>query len=72
MKLPGEAWLEFWINTDSKEAELHQEATFRPAGLLGRMYWVLVYPLHWLVFRGMIRNLERYQPESSRMQTDVK
>jgi len=72
MKLPGEAWLEFWIDTEDEQAALHQEATFRPAGLLGRLYWVLVFPLHWLVFRGMIRNLERYQSGPGRIQTNVK
>ena len=29
MKVPGEAWLEFYI----KNGELYQEATFRPLGL---------------------------------------
>lgn len=53
MKLPGEAWLEFRI----KEDTLFQTATFRPRGLLGRLYWYAVMPLHGLVFSGMIRKL---------------
>lgn len=53
MKLPGEAWLEFQI----KDQELIQTATFRPKGLLGRLYWYSVLPLHGLIFSGMINKL---------------
>lgn len=53
MKLPGEAWLEFKI-TDNK---LVQTATFRPLGLMGRLYWYSVYPFHGIIFKGMIRKL---------------
>lgn len=53
MKLPGEAWLEFRIRKD----QLVQTATFRPKGLLGRLYWYSVFPFHGLVFQGMIDRL---------------
>lgn len=53
MKLPGEAWLEFKI----EGGELIQTATFRPKGLIGRLYWFAVLPLHEIVFRGMINKL---------------
>ncbi len=55
MKLPGEAWLEFKI-VDEK---LEQTATFRPLGLLGRLYWYSVLPFHGLIFRGMLRNITK-------------
>ncbi len=51
MKLPGEAWLEFKI--DDKQ-NLRQTATFRPLGLLGRLYWYAVLPFHGFIFNGMI------------------
>ncbi len=54
MKLPGEAWLEFRI--DEKNT-LIQTATFRPLGILGRLYWFSVLPFHGLIFSGMIRNI---------------
>lgn len=54
MKLPGEAWLEFKITQGDL---LEQTATFRPLGLLGRLYWYLVYPSHGFIFRGMIKRL---------------
>jgi uncharacterized protein YbjT (DUF2867 family) len=56
MKLPGEAWLEFRID---EKGTLHQTATFRPKGLLGRLYWYSVFPFHGIVFAGMIRNLSK-------------
>jgi uncharacterized protein YbjT (DUF2867 family) len=56
MKLPGEAWLEFRVGPD---CVLHQEATFRPRGLLGRLYWYSVLPLHAFIFGGMLRRLAR-------------
>jgi uncharacterized protein YbjT (DUF2867 family) len=54
MKLPGEAWLEFNIDKDKM---LTQTATFRPLGLLGRLYWYAVLPFHGFIFRGMIRKI---------------
>lgn len=54
MKLPGEAWLEFHIDTMGR---LHQTATFRPRGLWGRVYWFAVLPFHGPIFSGMAKQL---------------
>ncbi|MFM9951847.1 MAG: SDR family oxidoreductase [Saprospiraceae bacterium] len=56
MKLPGEAWLEFKID---KNNILTQTATFRPLGLLGRLYWYSVLPFHGLIFNGMIHKIAK-------------
>jgi len=56
MKLPGEAWLEFKID-DTDPAKLMQTATFRPKGLLGRIYWYLLVPFHYFIFGRMARSL---------------
>lgn len=53
MRLPGDAWLEFTC-TDSK---LVQTATFRPLGVWGRLYWRLVTPFHWFIFKKMATRL---------------
>ena len=58
MKLPGEAWLEFKI--DEKDV-LTQTATFRPLGLLGRLYWYSVLPFHGFIFNGMIKKIAEDQ-----------
>lgn len=60
MKLPGEAWLEFKID---KNNILTQTATFRPLGLLGRVYWYCVLPFHGLIFKGMITNIAKTKTE---------
>jgi hypothetical protein len=57
MKLPGEAWLEFKIEKKSDCYSLVQTATFRPKGLMGRLYWYMVFPFHFLVFDGMARRI---------------
>ncbi len=56
MKVPGEAWLEFKIDEDNI---LHQNATFRPKGLLGRAYWYSMYPFHYFIFEGMINQIAK-------------
>ncbi len=59
MKLPGDAWLEFRVEPQGQGGILHQTATFRPSGLLGRLYWYSIYPLHFFVFGRMIRYIAR-------------
>ncbi|MDQ1165538.1 SDR family oxidoreductase [Flavobacterium sp. SORGH_AS_0622] len=53
MKLPGEAWLEFKIINNT----LYQAATFRPEGLMGKIYWYSVLPFHGFIFDGMLKKL---------------
>ncbi len=53
MKLPGEAWLEFKIVNN----KVVQTATFRPQGILGRLYWYSVLPFHGLIFKGMLNEI---------------
>lgn len=60
MRLPGEAWLEFEIRPSESGGSLIQKATFRPNGLLGRLYWYGIYPFHWFVFRGLAKGIIQY------------
>jgi hypothetical protein len=55
MKLPGRAWLEFEVTPDDGGSTIRQTAEFDPVGLFGLLYWYALYPLHKLVFRGMLR-----------------
>lgn len=64
MKLPGEAWLEFKIVNKESKNYLQQTATFRPKGLLGRLYWYSVLPFHFFVFEGMVNNLISFREAS--------
>ncbi len=59
MKLPGRAWLEFEVKAEGDGALIRQTAIFDPLGFAGRAYWYGLYPLHELVFRGMLRGIAR-------------
>lgn len=59
MKLPGRAWLEFEVEGDDSGSTLRQTAIFDPVGLLGLLYWYGIWPLHQIIFAGMLRNLAR-------------
>lgn len=57
MKVPGRAWLEFRVMTEGGGTRLTQTAMFDPAGLAGYLYWYGLYPIHVVIFRGMVRRL---------------
>jgi uncharacterized protein YbjT (DUF2867 family) len=59
MKVPGRAWLEFEVTGDDRSSTIRQTAVFDPVGVLGRGYWYSLYPVHHLVFGGMLRGIAR-------------
>ncbi|MGE0191266.1 MAG: SDR family oxidoreductase [Planctomycetota bacterium] len=69
MKVPGRAWLEFTVEPEGEGSRIWQTAVFDPLGVSGRLYWYAVWPLHVLVFRGMLRRIaehaERVTPPAS-------
>lgn len=40
-------------------SRITQTAVFDPRGLGGLLYWYALYPVHWLIFRGMLRGIVR-------------
>ena len=64
MRLPGRAWLEFEVRGEGAGSLVRQTAMFDPAGILGRVYWSLVLPLHQLVFEGMLRGIKKQAEHS--------
>jgi len=61
MKIPGTGWLEFRIENNT----LIQSAYFYPKGLLGRLYWYSLIPLHYFVFNNMIKSIVKRAKEYS-------
>lgn len=59
MRLPGRAWLQFEVDGDGTRSTVRQTAIFDPVGVLGHAYWYGLWPLHQLVFAGMLRGIER-------------
>lgn len=58
MKVPGQAWLEFRATpTEDGKTLLSQTAFFAPRGLAGWLYWYALYPVHALIFSGLIRKV---------------
>jgi len=57
MKVPGKAWLEFRVLETPNGTQIIQKALFEPKGVLGLLYWYGIYPLHALIFKGLIQAL---------------
>jgi len=58
MKVPGRAWLQFQAREQEGGRTLvSQTAYFAPRGLWGLIYWYALYPIHQVIFSGMIRRL---------------
>ncbi|MEO8196484.1 MAG: SDR family oxidoreductase [Thermoanaerobaculia bacterium] len=57
MKVPGRAWLQFEVRAAAGESVLAQTAFFAPKGLAGLFYWYALYPVHALIFSGLVRRL---------------
>ena len=58
MKLPGDGWLQFEIRPVCEDlTSLVQTVFFAPKGLLGLIYWHILWPIHKLIFRRMINEL---------------
>ena len=55
MKVPGRAWLQFEVDPADGGSRITQTAVFDPLGLGGLVYWYGLYPIHWLIFRRILR-----------------
>jgi uncharacterized protein YbjT (DUF2867 family) len=59
MKVPGRAWIEFEVESTDRGSRITQTAIFDPSGLLGLIYWYAIYPLHAVVFSGLLKGIAR-------------
>jgi uncharacterized protein YbjT (DUF2867 family) len=60
MRLPGRAWLQFEVSPVGADgSEIRQTAIFDPAGLAGLAYWYALYPIHSLIFGGLLRTISK-------------
>jgi uncharacterized protein YbjT (DUF2867 family) len=57
MHLPGRAWLQFEVEDCKGGSTIRQTAIFDPLGLSGLLYWYALYPLHQIIFAGMLRRI---------------
>lgn len=60
MKLPGYAWLEFYIKDNQDQTNtLSVTAYYQPSGFWGNAYWYACYPFHSFIFRDLIEQIEQ-------------
>jgi hypothetical protein len=59
MKLPGRAWLEFNIEREKDTNRLFVNAYYQPRGLFGKIYWYVFLPFHHLIFRNLVKQIEK-------------
>jgi len=60
MRLPGKAWLQFELQPlASGRTRITQTAFYEPRGLLGAIYWYLMYLPHKFIFPGILREISR-------------
>ncbi|WP_345322304.1 DUF2867 domain-containing protein [Candidatus Villigracilis proximus] len=57
LKAPGEGWMEWRVEKRAQGTRLMQTVYFTPHGLSGFLYWVLLYPVHIFIFRGLIKKI---------------
>lgn len=57
MKVPGRAWLQFDVEPIPGGSRVRQTALFDARGLGGYLYWYALYPIHRIIFAGMLRNI---------------
>jgi uncharacterized protein YbjT (DUF2867 family) len=57
MKVPGRAWLQFEVSGDGESCVIRQTAIFEPRGVAGLAYWYALYPIHAVIFDGMLRGV---------------
>ncbi|MDH3936144.1 MAG: SDR family oxidoreductase [candidate division Zixibacteria bacterium] len=61
MKMPGRAWLELTVEqiSGSEQRLLSVAAYFDTESFLGRIYWYCLVPVHFFIFKNMIKQIEK-------------
>lgn len=71
MKVPGKAWLQFEVTPiDNQKSRLILGAFFAPKGLAGLTYWYVIYPIHVIMFAGMLNQLAK-EAEKIQVEKDL-
>jgi uncharacterized protein YbjT (DUF2867 family) len=59
LKAPGEGWMEWCVEIEDGVTRLSQTGFFAPRGFWGFAYWILLNPIHRLIFRGLVKAIVR-------------
>ncbi len=66
MKVPGRAWLQLEAVPEGDGTQVIQTAIFEPFGLGGQLYWNLLYPVHKIMFSGLVRAIAARAEDEAR------
>jgi uncharacterized protein YbjT (DUF2867 family) len=58
MRMPGRGWLQYELRPQGDATLVRQTAIFDAKGLLGRLYWYAIAPLHHFVFNGILEGID--------------
>ncbi|MBT4485082.1 MAG: SDR family oxidoreductase, partial [Candidatus Latescibacteria bacterium] len=58
MKLPGKAWLEFYIKDEGDKRKLAVIPYFHTKTIAGKLYWYFFLPFHEIIFNDLIKQIE--------------
>ena len=65
-RTPGQAWLEITVVPQAGGGSRYtQRSVFAPSGLLGRLYWLLMRPVHAARLRALARDVATIRPRRS-------
>ena len=68
LKAPGEGWMEWRVETEDDVTRVSQTGFFAPHGFWGFAYWIVLSPIHRLVFRGLIKAIvQKSEFENSKL-----
>lgn len=59
MKLPGKAFLKFELYPKCDGVLIQQTATFLTNRLIGVLYWKILFPVHVIIFKGMLSKIAK-------------
>ena len=71
VQAPGVGWMEWRVKSQSTgNTLLSQNAYFAPKGVTGFLYWYSLYPIHELVFAGLVKSIARRAMEHQQLSLD--
>jgi uncharacterized protein YbjT (DUF2867 family) len=71
LRAPGSGWMEWQIKPQARsDSILSQVAYFAPKGIAGFLYWYILFPVHRLIFAGLLKSIARRAIEHQQFRID--
>ncbi|MCH9631546.1 MAG: hypothetical protein S4CHLAM37_15690 [Chlamydiia bacterium] len=66
MKLPGRAYLQFTLSSKDSQTDIVMKSSFDPIGILGEVYWYLMWPFHFFIFDGLLNRVKKESEKNAK------